>query len=93
MAVLAKLRKRLGIKPPHFRERQKLEDATGIGRLAPYCGPQRYFAEVEKVLGWSGDDFIELDMAIEEYGKPVWTVGDLLQMWEELDSEYQIEDP
>jgi len=94
MGFLAKLQKRLGLKAPHLRDRQRLEEAIRAGRLAPCCGLGRYFAEVEKTLvrrGWRGEDITDLSMEIEEYGRPVRTLADLLQMFEELDSEYEID--
>lgn len=87
MALLRNLRKRLGIRAPYFYYRQKLEGAIKTGRLAPYCGLDRYLT-----VGWDSEDLIEMAIAIEEYGRPVRTVGDLLRMFEDFDSEYEIED-
>ena len=92
MAVLSKLRRKLGIKPPYSRDRRKTEKAIEEGRLALHCGLERYSQEVHNFLGWDSLDTAELGMAIEEYGSPVRTVGDLLRMFEALDADYESRD-
>jgi hypothetical protein len=92
MAVLSTLRRKLGIKPPYFRDRRNIEKAIQKGRLALHCGLERYSQEVQKVLGWDSLDAAELGMVIEEYGRPVRTVGDLMRMFEALDADYEARD-
>jgi hypothetical protein len=87
MAVLSKLRRKLGMKPPYFRDRRNIEKGIEEGRLALHCGLERYSQEVHKALGWDSLDTAELGMVIEEYGSPVRTIGDLLRMFEALDAD------
>jgi hypothetical protein len=92
MAYLKNLAKKLRIEPPYLHYRRKMEEAIKAGRLAPYCGLERYSPEVERALGGDSLDAAEISIAIEGYGRPVRTVGDLLCMLEEFDSEYEAED-
>ncbi len=91
MARLRDFAKKFGIKSPYFHQRQKLEEAIKTGRLAPYCGLERYSDEVGKVLGSDSLDAAEIAIAIEEYGRPMRTIGELLRMLEELDGEHTSE--
>jgi hypothetical protein len=65
-----------------------LEEAIKAARLAPYCGLEQYSSEVGKVLGNDSLDAAEISIALDGYGRPVRTVGALLRMFEELDSDY-----
>lgn len=60
------------------------------GRLALHCGLERHWSDVQEVLGWDSLDTVEeLGIAVQEYGQPVRTVGDLLRMFEALDADYE----
>jgi hypothetical protein len=93
MARLKNLAKKLGVRPPYFHYRRKLEDAIQAGQLAPHSGLERYSGEVENALGGDSLDTVTISMAMEKYGKPIRTVGDLLRMFQDLDSEYEAEEP